>query len=1377
MGSRTSKTTTKTSAKSTPVTSLTKSVNRFPVVGIGASAGGLDAFKRLLKAIPEDSGMAYVLVQHLDPSHESLLPEILQKVTSIPVREITDDIKVLSDHIYIIPSNKMLIANDGVLELSDRITKKGERNLPIDLFFKSLSEVHKAHAIGIVLSGTGSDGTIGLRAIKDNGGITFAQDEKSAVYGGMPESAVHADVVDFILPPESIPEKLLEVIRITRRNGDEENFQPQEEDVLKQLLLLLRVRKGTDFTYYKQSTIQRRILRRMALSKIDTPSEYLKHLREDKSEQDVLYQDILIPVTSFFRDPKTFDNLCHTVFPRLLDENNKIDTIRIWVAGCSTGEEVYSIAICIKEFLGEKQCRVQIFATDISEPAIAKARSGVYTKSELQEVSPSRLQEFFTKIEGGYQVNRNLRDMCVFAVHNFLKDPPFGKLDLISCRNVLIYMEPYLQKQALTSFHYGLNENGCLLLGKSETVSSLPDHFASVAKKDKLFIRKDVPGKFILTQSRQNEQSYAFTKPSKPESVHTDFQRTADELMLMRYTPAGVVINEAMDIVHFRGKTADYLEQSTGKPSLNLLKLAKNGLAFELRNILHKSKKNNASAIKSGIPIVSGGVQRLISIEAIPMPQMQEPYYLILFHEESDKSQESHQPSTRRKSAKGSIKKDDRDLRIEQLEKELAQIREDMRGITEAQEASNEELQSANEELVSSTEELQSLNEKLETGKEELQSTNEELTVLNEELLSANEQVTESRDYSEAIVSTVREPLLVLDKYLYVKTANPSFYRMFNVEESDTEGKLIFQLGNGQWDIPALRKLLEKILPEKSKFSEHQVTHTFRSIGKRTMILNAREIVQKNKQEKLILLAIEDITEKLDAQKLAEDAEVQFSLIADNISQLAWMADKEGLLYWYNKRWYDYTGKTLEQMKGSGWMSVHHPNHVERVVKSYQHSLDTGEKWEDTFPIRSKDGEYRWFLSRASAMCDEKGEIIRWFGTNTDITDLLNAEQKLRASEQNFHQLAELMPDMVSNADAQGHITYYNQSWLTYTGYTLEEMIALGWGKIIHPNDRQTVADRWKESLESGRDFEMELRLKDKDGKYKWHLCRSIPIKDDNEKIVRWIGTMTYIEEQRGQLTLLENLVAERTRELNNSVRHLEVKNRELESFAYVSSHDLQEPLRKIHMYAGRLLEKEEHNLSSTGKEYCVSMQRATVRMQTLINDLLSFSRLNAEERTFEKIDLTPILEQVTRELQDLHSEKNALIEIGAMPEIPVIPFQFRQLMLNLIGNALKFSKKDERPHIKIKSEIVGSDGKDAYKLPLGENYCHISISDNGIGFEEEYGERIFKVFQKLHGKEVYSGTGIGLAIVKKIVENHNGHISATSKLGKGATFDIYLPA
>ncbi|MEO6252314.1 MAG: chemotaxis protein CheB, partial [Ferruginibacter sp.] len=467
-------------------TQVIKSPNLFPVVGIGASAGGLDAFKKLLKAIPEDSGMAYVLVQHLDPKHESLLPELLQKVTKIPVLEITDDIKVHPDHIYVIPSNKMMVATDGVLLLKPRPEKSMTgRNLPIDLFFTSLAEVHQEHAIGVVLSGTASDGTQGLKAIKDHGGITFAQDEASAEYDSMPHSAAQAGVVDFILPPQEIPKKLLEIINKTILSDEElQNIPRQEEDIFKQILSLLRIRKGVDFTYYKQTTIRRRILRRMVVNKNEETGDYLKFLRGNNPEQDLLYQDMLIPVTSFFRDKKVFDNLCDTVFPAIIKNKIPGEITRVWVAGCSTGQEVFSFAICFKEFLGDNHERIQIFGTDLSEPAITKSRSGLYEKSEVDGISPERLKAYFTKSNGGYQVNKSIRDMCVFAHHNFLKDPPFGKMDCISCRNVLIYMEPYLQKKALTTFHYALNPKGFLLLGKSETTGGVPDLFAAVEKAD-----------------------------------------------------------------------------------------------------------------------------------------------------------------------------------------------------------------------------------------------------------------------------------------------------------------------------------------------------------------------------------------------------------------------------------------------------------------------------------------------------------------------------------------------------------------------------------------------------------------------------------------------------------------------------------------------------------------------------------------------------------------------------------------------------------------------------------------------------------------------------------------------------------------------------
>ncbi len=463
--------------------------------------------------------------------------------------------------------------------------------------------------------------------------------------------------------------------------------------------------------------------------------------------------------------------------------------------------------------------KVQIFATDISDPAIIKARTGIYTANEVKDVSQSRLKEFFVKKNDTYHVNKPLRDICVFASHNFLKDPPFGKMDFISCRNVLIYMEPYLQKRALTTFHYALNGKGFLLLGRTESANCVRDLFTLAKKTEKIFARNNVPVKYLHLSSPKSEG----TRPRqnlnvKTETPRANFQKIADDIVLSKYAPAGVIVNEAMEINHFRGNTSSYLEQLSGEPTHNLIKMARDGLGFELRTLLLKAKKVKERVSKENVSFKINGRVSIISLEAIPLTNTPEPYYLILFHETGTGEVMAGNKRNKRQPAKGKNKKDDRDIRIRQLEQELAQTHEDMRGITDDQEATNEELQSDNEELLSSSEELQSLNEELETSKEELQSTNEELLVVNQEMVTLNEQLKAARDYSEAIVATTREPLLVLDKNLRIKTANRSFYETFPMTPRETEGKLIFDIGDKQWDILSLRNQLEKVLPENESF-------------------------------------------------------------------------------------------------------------------------------------------------------------------------------------------------------------------------------------------------------------------------------------------------------------------------------------------------------------------------------------------------------------------------------------------------------------------------------------------------------------------------------------------------------------------------------
>ncbi len=844
---------------------------QFPIVGIGASAGGLDAFKRLLKVIPEDSGMAYVLVQHLDPSHESILPDILSRTTQIPVHEITDDIHLAPNHIYIIPAAKMLTSTDGVLKLAPRDLRK-PKNLPIDLFFTSLAEVHTSFAVGVVLSGTGSDGTLGLKAIKAHRGITFAQDPQSAAYDGMPQSAVDAGVADFILSPEEIPAQLL---NINNAHSPTSNLTEQEETLkvndsaFKQILSIIRLSSGVDFTYYKLPTPHRRIARRMALSKTTTLSAYLKFIRNNRVEQDALFQDMLIPVTSFFRDPKTFHELSESIIPMMLKNKSADEPVRVWVAACSTGEEAYSLAICLHECCAEKlsNVRIQIFASDISEAAIKKARIGVYTKADVQSISEGRLKNYFTKHNGDYEVGKTIRDMCVFAPHNFLKDPPFAKMDLITCRNVLIYMDPFLQQKALATFHYALKEKGFLVLGKSETTGASSDLFIPLARHEKIYSRRPVPGRFMHVATERKEEALVLKnipsqragKTLRTEATQTDFRKSAEALLLAKYTPTGVVVNELLDIVHIHGIIAPYLEPPPGKPNFNLIKMAREGLAFELRNAIHKAKTNQETVIKKGIPIGNSGKQSLVTIEIIPLTSTVEAHYLILF------SRTILPAATEEKgkitSASQKVKKEAQ-LRIQRVENELAQTREDMRSITEDQEAANEELQSANEELLSSSEEMQSLNEELETSKEELQSTNEELTIVNHELLDKQEHLNASRKYAEAIITTLREPLIVLDKSLRIKTANAYFHKKFNIEETETEGKLLYEIQNRLWDDQVMRSMLENILPQKINLEDFEIKLKFPSMGERTLLLNARKILNEKTTEQLILLAIEDVTER-----------------------------------------------------------------------------------------------------------------------------------------------------------------------------------------------------------------------------------------------------------------------------------------------------------------------------------------------------------------------------------------------------------------------------------------------------------------------------------------------------------------------------------
>ncbi|MBK1732289.1 chemotaxis protein CheB [Thiococcus pfennigii] len=761
----------------------------FPIVGIGASAGGLDAFRRLLQRLPVDAGLAYVLIQHLAPSHESLLAPLLAEATAMPVIEARDGRPIEPDHVYVIPPNRTLGVHHRRLVLLERELDSG-RHLPVDYFLKTLADDLGRQAIGVILSGTASDGTQGLKAIKAAGGLTFAQDTKSAEYYGMPGSAIAAGCVDLVLPPAEIADELARIaVHPYLRHPPPEVSEglTETEDDLAKIFLLLRSRTGNDFSLYKRPAILRRIRRRLAVHKLERLADYIHYLQTQPAEIDRLFEDLLISVTAFFREPESFDTLREQVFPHLFDERRAGRRVRVWVPGCATGEEAYSLAIAMQEFLGERAAEIgiQIFASDIDGKAIAKARAGQFDESIVGQVSPERLRRFFVKSAGGYRVTKSIRDLCVFAVQNLIKDPPFSRLDLISCRNLLIYFSAPLQKRALQIFHYALEPNAFLLLGASESIGAQADLFALLDKQRRIYVKKShvprVDYSFMPT-IHQGPDDGATASPASTARAgreQPDLARTADRLLLAHYAPPGVIVSRDLEILYFHGETGPYMDPAPGAATLNLIKLAHQDLAVELRTSLHKALRTGQEVYRPGVRYRRNGVRAEINLRILPMRTGDEIDHLMVLFEEVSLITDA-EPATDAAARAG----DDRP-RVADLERELAVTREQLQAIIAELEGTNEARQAANEEIQSANEELQSANEELETAKEELQSTNEELATVNDELEGRNRDLAEANSDLNNLLASVNLPILILGQDMRIRQFTPQAGKLLNLIGGD----------------------------------------------------------------------------------------------------------------------------------------------------------------------------------------------------------------------------------------------------------------------------------------------------------------------------------------------------------------------------------------------------------------------------------------------------------------------------------------------------------------------------------------------------------------------------------------------------------------
>jgi len=757
----------------------------FPVVGIGASAGGLEALDELFREMPLDTGMAFVVVTHQHPGHPSLLPELLGKITRLPVVQISDGLKTQPDHVYVSAPGGSLAILGGILHRMEA-EKTEAPHLPIDSFFRSLAEDQQEKAICIVLSGTGTDGTLGLRAVKGEWGMAMVQQVESAKYAGMPGSAIATGLADFVLPPADMPRQLVAYARGLHFATPLGEDGPAGSAVpMQKIFVLLRNRTGHDFSSYKSSTIHRRIERRMNLHQLKKLSEYVEFLHENPHETDILFKELLISVTNFFRDPEAFGVLSAEVLPGMMQSRPENHTFRAWVPGCATGEEVYSLAILMRECAesAKRQCDVQIFGTDLDNEAIEAARHGRYPAGIAADVTPERLQRFFVADDGTYRIRKEIREMAVFAVQNVIKDPPFTKLDLISCRNLLIYLNADLQRRLMPVFHYALKPGGLLFLGTSETIGGFSDLFEVVDKKWKIFRRKETALaphpllEFPVKAVAAGVESRAPAVPRAPRE--SNIAGLVDRLLLGRFAPSSVVVSDRGDVVYIHGRTGDFLEPAAGQPRLNILDMAREGLQLELASALRQAVAQGGEVTREDIRIKAHGASLHLDlgVSRILEPESLRGLLLVTFRPRPAPADAVKPEGNRRGTPETG--------RIEELERELKCTKESLQITIEELETANEELKSANEELQSTNEELQSTNEEMETSKEEMQSLNEELTTVNAEMQSKVDDLSRTNDDMQNLLNSTDVATLFLDGKLNIKRYTEPARGLVNLIQTD----------------------------------------------------------------------------------------------------------------------------------------------------------------------------------------------------------------------------------------------------------------------------------------------------------------------------------------------------------------------------------------------------------------------------------------------------------------------------------------------------------------------------------------------------------------------------------------------------------------
>jgi two-component system, chemotaxis family, CheB/CheR fusion protein len=1205
------------------VLNTTKAAEHF-IVAIGASAGGLEPIHQLFDSMPVDSGMSFILIQHLSPDHKSLMREILGKHTAMPVLEAEDGMVLERDRIYLIPNRKVATLEGARFRLNEK-EKVQIPNMAIDTFFASLAQEKKEHAVGIILSGSGSDGCKGIEAIKKEGGWVVVQDPATAEFDSMPLNAVNAGVADLVLAPEMMAEELVSFLSEPLFMRKLSGWNQQEEETMANIISYLKDVTPHDFSQYKKPTIKRRLAKRAGEKGFRSINEYQEYLRANAEEPLILAKEFLINVTRFFRDPEGYEELRTKVIPALFANRKPNDTIKIWVVACSTGEEAYSLAILFNEYMehsGNEGVNIKIFATDIDKDAIQTAAAGLYPDYIARDISSEYLTQYFVKEGNYYRIIPSLRKMIVFAAHDVTKDPPFSKIDLISCRNLLIYMTPSLQKNVFRTFLFSIQTGGMLFLGSSENPGPISDSLREISKKWKIY---QCTGKHkgLNTEPLPGVTRKMTQKSNKPKNALSHLDEIFRDTLTEEFQFAGILVDESLEVKHAIGNFKDFMIFPENNFTFNLLKLVEQDLAIALGSCTRKALHENTRTVMRQVKVGEGPSLRHVTIMVKPylhQQQYQQSFLFIILRQEEP----SHAPLEMRPEGTTSQLENER---MQLLENELRETKESLQTLIEELESANEELMTSNEEMISANEELQSTNE-------ELQSINEELhTVSAEHQLKIRELVELNDDLNNYFINSEIGQILV-DNSLIIRKFSPAVKNQVNLIETD--------------------------------------------IGR----------------------SIADITTNIDSINL-----------------------------------------------------VHEIRKVISTHKQFRSEITTGNGRTYLMKINPYVRQDRTF----------GGAVVNFI----DVTEVKNLNEIINGI---FESSTNGITALRAIRGQQQRITDFE-----FTATNHAANVILGFTAEYHENRRlRQIPDiaavffsRYVSVVNEGK----EERFEYYDNKsMRWFEVAVVKMMDGV------VTTFTDITQKKNAADIItksyEDLKITST-QLQETNHKLEQSNMDLLQFASVASHDLKEPLRKIQTFGNFLVAKVQDKLEPAERSYLDKIVNASHRMQVLIEDVLTLSKLSNKDIPFVNTDLNSVLRRIIDDLEISIQEKHGEVLLDPLPEIEAVPGQMRQLFQNLLANALKFNNSPS-PVVRIQHRAVTPQEELDFAIN-GDDFIVICVGDNGIGFDEKFKEKIFGLFQRLNPTQ-YQGTGIGLAICKKIMDNHRGFIKAESRPGEGSMFMLLLP-